>query len=155
MKTLSQQKDFKDSVKKSMEMMKDPARAAEAEAKYEHMMKVGNKELKEGAANVMEDAMAAMANPEVMAEMAKMIKDPSFQQQLQEMAKDPSFKNYVDAVRSLEVCSAAFFGSLDTVKCNKTVLTTLSTLIQMQDMMKDPAQKKKLEALGEAMRSSM
>ena len=79
-------------------MMKDPARAAEAEAKYEHMMKVGNKELKEGAANVMEDAMAAMANPEVMAEMAKMIKDPSFQQQLADMAKDPSFKNYVDAV---------------------------------------------------------
>jgi hypothetical protein len=42
--------------------------------------------------------MAAMGNPEVMAEMTKMMKDPSFQAQLAAMAKDPSFKNYVSAV---------------------------------------------------------
>jgi hypothetical protein len=42
--------------------------------------------------------MAAMGNPEVMAEMTKMMKDPSFQAQLAGMAKDPSFKNYVSAV---------------------------------------------------------
>lgn len=98
MKKLSQSKEFKESVKSSINMMKDPSKQAEAEAKLEHMIKVGNKELKEGARNVMEDAMAAMGNPEVMAEMQKMVKDPSFQRQLAEMAKDPSFQNYVEAV---------------------------------------------------------
>jgi hypothetical protein len=98
MKKMSQTKEFKTNQKKTVDMMKDPSKAAEAEAKFEHMLKVGNNDLKNAAGGVMEDAMAAMENPEVMAEMAKMIKDPNFQQQLADMAKDPSFKSYVDAV---------------------------------------------------------
>jgi hypothetical protein len=79
-------------------MLKDPSTAAQMEAKMEHMMKVGDQKLKQGAGAAMEQAMADMANPEVMAEMTKMMKDPQFQAQLASMTKDPSFKNYVDAV---------------------------------------------------------
>lgn len=69
----------------------------------EHMLKVGEEKLKQGAGAAMEQAMADMANPEVMAEMAKMLKDPQFQAQLAAMSKDPSFKNYVAAVSSFVV----------------------------------------------------
>ena len=99
MKKLQQSKDFKESIKKTTEKLKDPNQAAAAEAKLEHMVKVGNHELKKGARSAVEEAMASMANPEVMAEMAKMIKDPSFVRQLESMSKDPTFKNYIDAVR--------------------------------------------------------
>ena len=71
MKEMGNDKEFKDSIKKSVDMMKDPAQAAAMEAKMEHMMKVGNNQLKNQAGNVMEDAMAAMGNPEVMAEVSK------------------------------------------------------------------------------------
>jgi hypothetical protein len=64
----------------------------------EHMLKVGDKELKKGASSAMEEAMAAMADPEVMAEMTRMIKDPNFAKEFEAMKKDPKFKNYVDAV---------------------------------------------------------
>merc|ERR1712224_1188102 len=77
-KEMSNTKEFKDSIKGSIDMLKDPAKAAEAEAKMEHMLKVGNNQLKNMAGNVMEDAMAAMSNPEVMAEVSKMVKDPNF-----------------------------------------------------------------------------
>lgn len=71
-------------------------------------MKVGEEKLKQGAGAAMEQAMADMANPEVMAEMAKMLKDPQFQAQLAAMTKDPSFKNYVSAVSSLLKRSCLF-----------------------------------------------
>ena len=98
MKKLTGDKEFKENFQKSVDAMKDPAKQAELEARMEHMMKVGDAELKKGAANIMEDAMAAMANPEVMAEMTKMIKDPNFQTQLAEMAKNPNFKLYMESV---------------------------------------------------------
>ncbi|KAG7361076.1 hypothetical protein IV203_036176 [Nitzschia inconspicua] len=122
MKEMSNTNDFKEATQKSIDMMKDPAKAAEMEARYEHMMKVGNQQLKNAEKSVMEDAMAAMANPEVMAEMSRMIKDPSFQQQLADMAKDPTFKSYIDA---------------------------------MQDMMKDPEKRARMEKIGEAMRANL
>ena len=122
MKEMGNTKDFKDATKKSLDMMNDPAKAAEMEAKYEHMMKVGNEQLKNAAGNVMEDAMAAMNNPEVMAEMSRMVKDPNFQQQLAAMSKDPSFKSYIDA---------------------------------MQDMMKDPEKRARMEKIGDAMRANL
>ncbi|KAG7356094.1 hypothetical protein IV203_000780 [Nitzschia inconspicua] len=122
MKEMGNTKDFKEATQKSIDMMKDPAKAAEMEARYEHMMKVGNQQLKNAEKSVMEDAMAAMANPEVMAEMSRMIKDPSFQQQLADMAKDPTFKSYIDA---------------------------------MQDMMKDPEKRARMEKIGEAMRANL
>jgi hypothetical protein len=100
MKELSNSKEFKESIKKSKELLKDPDTAAHAEAKLEHMVKVGNDQLKKGAASAMEEAMAAMANPETMAEMAKMMKDPSFAKQLESMTKDPQFQSYIEAVRS-------------------------------------------------------
>lgn len=78
--------------------MKDPVQAAKLEAKMEHMQKVGESKLKEGAAAAMEEAMNAMNNPEVMADMAKMMSDPEFKAQLARMTKDPSFQNYVNAV---------------------------------------------------------
>jgi hypothetical protein len=101
MKEMGNTKDFKEASQKAIDALKDPAKAAEMEARYEHMMKVGNEQLKNVAGNVMEDAMAAMGNPEVMAEMSRMIKDPSFQQQLADMAKDPSFKSYMDAMQDM------------------------------------------------------
>ena len=122
MKEMANDKAFSESIKKSVEMMKDPAQAAAMEAKMEHMMKVGNDALKNQAGNMMEEAMAAMNNPEVMAEVAKMVKDPSFQQQLAEMAKDPQFKSYIDA---------------------------------MKDMANDPAKKRQMEMLGNALKSEL
>jgi hypothetical protein len=122
MKELGNTKDFKDATKRSIDMMNDPAKAAEMEAKYEHMMKVGNEQLKNSAGSAMEEAMAAMNNPEVMAEMSRMVKDPNFQQQLAAMAQDPSFKTYIDA---------------------------------MQDMMKDPEKRARMEKIGDAMRSNL
>merc|ERR1712238_551101 len=109
----SNTKEFKDSTKASIEMLNNPGKAAAMEAKIEHMMKVGNDQLKNAAGNVMEDAMAAMS---------KMIKDPDFQQQLSEMANDPSFKGYIDA---------------------------------MKDMMKDPEKKKRMEMIGDSMRTNL
>lgn len=101
MKEMSNTKEFKEGMKQSIDMLKDPAKAAAAEAKMEHMVKVGNEQIKQASRNVMDDAMAALENPEVMAEMAKMVKDPQFQQQLAEMAKDPSFKNYIDTMQEM------------------------------------------------------
>ena len=54
--------------------------------------------LKKAAGSQLEEAMAAMSNPEVMGEMQKMLKDPQFMQKIQQMTKDPNFKSYVDAV---------------------------------------------------------
>jgi hypothetical protein len=99
MKQLSGSKEFKDSIKNAESVMADPSRAAEMEARMEHMIKRGNDELKKGAANMMEDTMAAMMeNPALMNEMTQMLKDPNFQQQLAEMMKDPSFASYREAV---------------------------------------------------------
>jgi tripartite-type tricarboxylate transporter receptor subunit TctC len=115
MKNMGNSKDFKESMKLTADMMKDPAKAAAHEAKLEHMLKVGQTELKEAAGGVMEDAMAAMGNPEVMAEMAKMVNDPSFQQQLADMASDPTFKSYIDAVSIINETESHYI-------CNKTPL---------------------------------
>ena len=101
MKKLQKDKGFQDSIKKTQEMLKDPAEQAKLEAKMEHMVKVGNDQLKQGAAAAMEQAMAAMNNPEVMAEMAAMIKDPSFKQQLEALSKDPSFASYIEAMQDM------------------------------------------------------
>lgn len=98
MKQFANSKDFKDASKKAGDMMKNPGQAAAMEAKMEHMMKVGADQLNAGAGKMMEDAMAAMGNPEIMAEMTNMMKDPNFQANLAEMAKDPSFKQYIDSV---------------------------------------------------------
>mmetsp|Transcript_7079 Transcript_7079/g.10162 ORF Transcript_7079/g.10162 Transcript_7079/m.10162 type:complete len:200 (+) Transcript_7079:160-759(+) len=122
MKELGENKEFKEGVKKSVDMMKDPTTAARLEAQMEHMVKVGQETIKKGANSAMEEAMASMANPEVMAEMTKMLKDPNFQQQIAGMAKDPSFKNYISA---------------------------------MQDMMKDPEKKERLEKISQTVRAAL
>ena len=101
MKKFANSKDFKDSVKKTQEAMNDPNTAAEMEARMEYMYKKGNSDLKKSAASAMEEAMASMNNPEVMAEMTKMMKDPSFQAQLAAMANDPSFRHYVSAMEDM------------------------------------------------------
>lgn len=101
MKKLQSDKGFKESIKKTTEMSKDPNEAAKVEAKMEHMVKLGNDQLKNSAATAMEQAMEAMKNPEVMAEMSAMIKDPSFKQQLEALSKDPSFKSYIDAMQDM------------------------------------------------------
>merc|ERR1712232_1123026 len=100
-KKMSETKGFKESIKRTETMMKDPNKAAETEAKLEHMLKVGNDQLKKGAMSAMEEAMAAMANPEVLSEMSKMMKDPKFLAQITAMTKDPQFKSYVDAVQDM------------------------------------------------------
>jgi hypothetical protein len=122
MKDMTGGKDFKESIKKTKEMLDDPNKAAAAEAKFEHMQRVGNDRLKQGAVNDMEQAMAALANPEVMAEMTKMLKDPKFKDTLSAMASDPQFQNYMEV---------------------------------MQDMVKDPTKRKKIEAVSEAVKSQL
>lgn len=102
MKDLSNSQEFKDSIKKTQDILKDPNQAAHAEAKVEHMLKVGQEHLTKNAMQNMEDAMAsAVSNPEVMQEMQKMVKDPNFTKQLQDMMNDPSFKQYADAMQEM------------------------------------------------------
>jgi len=122
MKKMAETKDFKENVKKSLDMMKDPTTAARLEAQMEHMVKVGGEQLKKGAASAMEIGMASISNPEVMAEMSKMMKDPNFQQQIAAMTKDPSFANYVGA---------------------------------MEEMMKDPEKKRRVEQVSQAFKASL
>ena len=102
MKELSNSKEFKDSIKKTQDILKDPNQAAHAEAKAEHMLKVGQEQLTKNAMQNMEDAMAsAVSNPEVMQEMQKMLQDPNFTKQMQDMMNDPSFKQYADAMQEM------------------------------------------------------
>jgi hypothetical protein len=101
MKKMAGTKEFKENAKQTELILKDPSQAAEAEARMEHMVRVGNDQMKKAAGGMMEDAMAAMNDPGVMAEMTKMMKDPNFQQQLNDMMKDPSFSSYADAVSNL------------------------------------------------------
>ncbi len=101
MKEMANDKTFQESIKKSVEMMADPAQAAAMEAKMEHMMKVGADQLKKQAGSMMDDAMMAMNNPEVMAQVAKMVKDPNFQKQMADMAKDPQFQSYIEAMKDM------------------------------------------------------
>ena len=101
MKEVTKDPSFKESVKKTKDLLDDPNAAAKAEAKFEHMHKIGAERLKQKAANEMEQAMAALANPEVMEEMARMLKDPKFKEQLDAMASDPQFKNYMEAMSTM------------------------------------------------------
>lgn len=101
MKDLTNDKAFKANTDKVKKAMEDPNEAAKMQAKMEHMMKTGNKELANDAKDTMSEAMQAMQDPSVMAEAARMMKDPSFQQQLSQMAKDPSFKKYVNAMQDM------------------------------------------------------
>jgi hypothetical protein len=101
MKKMTNSKDFKESVKKTQEMLADPNTAAAAEAKVEHMAKVGNEQLKANAASQMEEAMMAMSNPEVMQQMTQMLKDPKFADQLAAMANDPSFALYKESMEKM------------------------------------------------------
>ncbi|CAJ1912446.1 unnamed protein product [Cylindrotheca closterium] len=101
MKQWANSADFKDAAKQATDFMKDPAKAAEMEAKMEHMMKVGADQLKANSGKTMEDAMAAMADPAVLSQMTQMIKDPSFQANLAQMAKDPTFKQYIDSLQDM------------------------------------------------------
>ena len=101
MAELTKDKGFQDSLKKTQESLNDPNNAAAAEAKLEHMLKIGEQQLKKTAGDQMKEAMAAMSDPGVMAQLQDMVKDPNFMQQIQAMTKDPNFKSYVDAVQDM------------------------------------------------------
>ena len=117
MKKMAGTKEFKEGRKATEAILNDPSQAAEAEARMEHMVKVGNDQMKKAAGGMMEDAMAAMNDPGVMAEMTKMMKDPNFQQQLSDMMKDPSFSSYADAVSNLCIGLAFAYQKIDAHKC--------------------------------------
>ena len=150
MKEWANSADFKDAAKKAGDVMKDPAKAAEMEAKMEHMMKVGADQLKANSGKTMEDAMAAMADPEVLSQMTKMIKDPSFQENLSQMAKDPTFKQYIDSVSSLLVYIFRFLTRF--ADSNKKIALFSP---QLQDMIKDPSKRAQFEKLGAQIRSEL
>lgn len=101
MKEFANSAGFKDASKKATDIINDPAKAAEMEAKMEHMMKIGADQLKAHSGQTMEAAMAAMGDPAVLSQMTKMVKDPSFQANLAQMAKDPTFKQYIDSVSAI------------------------------------------------------
>jgi hypothetical protein len=102
MKELTNKSEFKDSVKKTKELLNDPNKAAEAEAKFEHMQRVGKDQLKNSAASDMQQAMEALSNPEVMEEMMKMLKDPAFKDTFDKVSKNPQFQNYIDAMKEMQ-----------------------------------------------------
>lgn len=119
MKKLTNSKDFKQSIKKTQEVMNDPNTAADMEARVESMIKKGTDDMKKSAASAMQEAMESMNNPEVMAEMTQMMKDPSFQAQLAAMAKDPSFRHYMGAMEDMmkdPATRAKFEQASDTIR---------------------------------------
>jgi hypothetical protein len=101
MKKLSGSKEFKESSKQAQDMLNDPNQAAHAEAKLEHMVKVGSDTIKKGAKDTMSAVMDEMDNPEMMAEMKKMAQDPAFKQKFEEMSKDPQFQSYIAAAKDM------------------------------------------------------
>merc|ERR1712107_592900 len=92
--------EFKDKMKDVNDMLKDPAKAAEMEAKMEHMLKVGAEQMKQNS-GIMDDALKSMNDPTVLKQVTEMMKDPKFQQQISQMAKDPSFKGYIDSMQEM------------------------------------------------------
>ena len=50
----------------------------------------------------MEQAMAALSNPDVMKEMMEMLKDPKFKDTFAQLTKDSQFQNYIDAMKELQ-----------------------------------------------------
>lgn len=100
MKELQKSKEYNDAMKKTKEMLSDPTKAAHAEAKLEHMAKIGQEQIQKNAATAMEEAMKAMySDPAVMQEMMKMVSDPSFKETFGAMAKDSQMKEYMDAMK--------------------------------------------------------
>lgn len=53
MKEITKDKSFKNNMEKAAKLMEDPDEQAKMQAKYEHMMKVGNEANREDARNVM------------------------------------------------------------------------------------------------------
>lgn len=102
MKEIQNSKDYQEAMKKTKETLADPTKAAHAEAKLEHMAKVGNEQLKNNAASAMEQAMDAIKqDPAVMADMLKMLKDPAFKEQMAALTKDSQFQTYIEAMKSM------------------------------------------------------
>ena len=160
MKEMTKDKKFQEGIKKTTDMLKDPNSAAQQEAKMEHMLKVGEETLKKNAGDQMKEAMAAMNNPDVMAEMQQMMKDPKFMQQIQAMTKDPNFQSYVDAVRkNLDLREFHDERSGKVALHSYIDLTWLVSIdtwpLQVQDMVKDPAMKAKLEQVGQQVKKGL
>lgn len=101
MKEVTNSKEFKDSFKMTADMLKDPNNAAKAEAKFEHMQRVGQDRLKDAATNDMENVMASLSDPEVMSQMTSMLKDPKFKEQLAAMKQDPQMQSYIRAMQDM------------------------------------------------------
>lgn len=101
MKKMAGSSEFKDSLKKTKDMFDDPSTAARMQAQMEHMVKVGQDQIKKGADDTMKQAMESMKDPAMMAEAVKMMKDPKFVEQLKELSKDPAFKNYQAAMAGM------------------------------------------------------
>lgn len=102
MKKMQNSKEFKESLQATQDMMSDPAKAAAAEAKMEHMLKVGQEQMKKAAEGSLDDAMNAMLNnKDVMNGMADMVKDPNFKKQFDAMMKDPSFREYMNSMAEM------------------------------------------------------
>lgn len=101
MKEMQKSKEYQETIKKTKDVMADPTKAAQAEAKLEIMTKIGNDEIKKNAANAMEEAMAAMNDPNVMNDLAKMMKDPKFKDTIASMANDNQFQEYINAMKNM------------------------------------------------------
>ena len=101
MKDMQKSKEYQETIKKTKEYMSDPTKAAHAEAKLEHMARVGDDQIKKNAANAMEQAMASLNDPKVMDGLLNMMKDPEFKTQMASMAKDTQFKAYVDVLKDM------------------------------------------------------
>jgi hypothetical protein len=101
MKEMTKSKEYQESIQKTKEHMADPSKAAQAEAKFEHMARVGNEKLKKNAAGAMDEAIAALSDPKVLKEMTEMMQDPKFQSQMAALANDSKMKDYMDALKDM------------------------------------------------------
>jgi hypothetical protein len=102
MKRLTKSKEFQETVKKTKDMMNDPNTAAHAEARMEHMLRVGQEQLQKGAKLNLEQLLSEIgSDPDAMRSMQKMLQDPSFKKQFDAMTKDNQFQTYVDAMKEL------------------------------------------------------
>lgn len=101
MEKMQKSKEFKEATLKTKEMMADPNQAAAAEAKVEHMVKVGDDMIKADAEKEMEEALLSMSDPGVLEKITEMLKDPNFANSLLEMTRNPDFAVYKDTMAKL------------------------------------------------------
>ncbi len=98
MKKLEKSPEFKNAMKQAQAAMEDPQTAARMQASAEHMMRKGSAQLESMAGDVAKAMEVMENNPQVMKEMADLMKDP---EKLKQLMDDPQVRQYMEQTEKL------------------------------------------------------